>query len=129
MSLLERAYRLDRDRRFLRAAKRALIPFHGGVLSGGLTRCFLGDCNLPWFEEYPTARPCEVLNGFMFTLIGLYDLSSIAPRSGARELCHAGRRTLAVALPSFDHGGLVRYDLASTVLASPMYQAIHIYLL
>ena len=129
MSLLERAYSLRHDRRYLRAAVKALEPFHIAVASGGVTRCFRSDCRLPWFEEYPTVRPCEVLNGFMFALIGLHDLSSVAPDSGARDLYVAGRRTLVAALPAFDREGRARYDLASSDLASPMYQAIHVYLL
>lgn len=29
-----------------------------------------------WYEEYPTTPGSFVLNGFMYALIGLYDLSS-----------------------------------------------------
>jgi hypothetical protein len=76
------------------------------------------------------------MNGFMFTLIGLYDLGSIAPKSQALSLYAGGRRTLGEALPSYDVGGLATYDLTHRTVngrkpevASPDYQAIHVYLL
>jgi heparosan-N-sulfate-glucuronate 5-epimerase len=81
------------------------------------------------FEEYPTRPRSDVLNGFMFTLIGLYDLASVAPHSEALTLYKAGRATLRLALPRYDSSGAARYCLSSSHLASQSYQAIHIYLL
>ena len=72
----------------------------------------------------------------MFTLIGLYDLASIAPKSRALSMYAAGRRTLNAALPKYDFGGVATYDLSHKTVpgrkpepASPDYQAIHVYLL
>jgi heparosan-N-sulfate-glucuronate 5-epimerase len=129
MSLLERAYVKSHRHRYLQAALDALAPLQQQVSTGGLQRCFRGDCRQPFFEEYPTRRPSEVLNGFMFTLLGLYDLASVAPRSDARRLYLAGRRTLSAALPDYDRDGVARYDLASAQVASQDYQAVHVYLL
>lgn len=129
MSLLERVYLMTSDRRYLRSAVSALAPLKETVAEGGLARCFGGNCRLPFFEEYPTPKPSEVLNGFMFTLIGLYDLASVAPKTVANALYESGRRTLVAALPRYDQGGVARYDLATPQCASPAYQAIHIYLL
>ena len=39
---------------------------------------FLGDAAQPFYEEYPTLPPNLTLNGFMFALLGLYDLSTIS---------------------------------------------------
>ena len=88
-----------------------------------------GNCRLPFLEEYPTPHPLYVLNGFMFTLLGLYDLASVAPRSEAHSLYLAGRRTLTAALPSYDRAGVALYDLASTHIAPQSYQAVQLYLL
>ena len=129
MSVLERVYRLIHQRRYLNTAVNALASLQRPVPSGGLKRCFRGNCRLPFWEEYPTPHPSYVLNGFMFTLLGLRDLASVAPRSGARGLYLAGRRTLTAALPSYDRGGVATYDLASTQIASQSYQAVHVYLL
>jgi hypothetical protein len=129
MSLLERAYRLTNSRRYLAAAIRALQPLERPVGAGGLRRCFRNDCRLLFFEEAPTREPSFILNGFMFTLVGLYDLSTVAPSSNAQTLYLAGRRTLHAALPAYDHGGLASYDLLTGRIADATYQAIHVYLL
>jgi hypothetical protein len=129
MSLLERVYRLTGERRYLRAAVQALAALQESVARGGVRRCFRGDCRLPFFEEYPTPQPTYVLNGFMFTLIGLHDLASVAPHSDAQALYDDGRRTLIAALPDYDRDGLATYDLSSRKCAAPIYQVIHVYLL
>jgi heparosan-N-sulfate-glucuronate 5-epimerase len=136
MSLLERAYRMTGDTRYRRAAVRALAPLQTDVRDGGLRRCFFGNCRLPFYEEYATNPPSYVLNGFMFTLFGLYDLASIAPRSKALSMYEAGRQTLATALPQYDIRGVSSYDLTHLTAGEPtppiadqMYAGVHVYLL
>ncbi len=137
MSLLERAYRLTGDERYRTAALHGLVPLRITVDDGGLKRCFFGNCSLPFLEEAPTTPPSYILNGFMFTLVGLYDLASIAPKSEALPMYTAARRTLDVALPRYDVDGLASYDLThltvrgdhEPTIATPSYQAVHIYLL
>lgn len=68
MSLLVRAWHTTRDEHYLKAARRAVKPLTLDVTRGGLKRRLAGG---PFFEEYPTTPPSHVLNGFMFTLIGL----------------------------------------------------------
>lgn len=128
MSLLERAYRLTGRRAYLEAAERAVLPLTARPGRTRLVACFDG-CGHPFFEEYPSVPRSDVLNGFMFTLVGLYDLASVAPHSPALALYRAGRRTLNEALPRYDKGGLARYSLASDNVAAQRYQAIHVYLL
>lgn len=136
MSLLERLYRTTNDVRYKNAAIRALRPMKRSVKNGGLMQCFFGNCKLPWLEEYPTTPPSYVLNGFMYTLIGLYDLDSIAPNSGARQLYEAGRRTVHAALPRYDVKGISAYDLTQVTvkdqkpyIAHQVYQTVHVNLL
>jgi heparosan-N-sulfate-glucuronate 5-epimerase len=128
MSLLERAYGLTGRRRYLQAAIRALEPLAARPGSSRLVDCF-ESCRHPFFEEYPTRPASDVLNGFMFTLVGLYDLASIAPHSSAQRLYREGLATLRVALPRYDANGVARYCLSSTEVAPQSYQAIHVYLL
>lgn len=80
-----RAANHTRDRRFLEAANRALGPFTRLVKSDtsdsnncGVRAHFLDQSSLPWFEEYPVIPSVFVLNGFIFSLIGLYDLSHVS---------------------------------------------------
>lgn len=128
MSLLERAYRVTGRRVYLRAAITALRPLDARPGSTPFVQCY-ETCGHPFFEEYPTNPRSDVLNGFMFTLIGLYDLASAAPRSQAGALYKAGVGTLRLALPRYDNDGVALYCLSSSKLATQNYQAIHVYLL
>lgn len=135
MSLLERAYRITGDRRYLDAALRALAPLQTNVRDGGLLRCFGGDCRHPFFEEYPTHPASYVLNGFMFTLVGLHDLASVAPSSSAGADFQAGLRTLATVLPRYDYEGRPSYSLTQDTIPgiapdwAPSYHPVDVYLL
>jgi len=115
VSVLTRAYRITEDPDYLQAATRALLPFRKRVDDGGVKRVF----SLPsgvsavgsFYEEYPTrSYPAFTLNGFMFALVGLYDLSQI-PNQEAELLFQNGMETLERALPLYDLGDGSAYDL------------------
>lgn len=65
------------------------------------------------YEEYPTVPNSYTLNGFMYTLIGLYDWSCVESPSKvkAEEMFKKGCDTLEVILPYFDTGWFTAYDL------------------
>ena len=89
--------------------ERALKPFEVDVELGGIKRIF-GDGNI-FFEEYPTPKPSFVLNGFMFSLLGLYDAWKVIGSEDAARLYSDGIKTLTAALPFFDLGDRSAYDL------------------
>jgi len=131
MSLLTRAYRITGRAAYLRAAKRALTPFRHTVAGGGVVRDLRGS---PFYEEYPTRRPSYVLNGFMFTLLGLYDLAPWSRR--AATLYDRGRVTLAKAVALYDAGTTTYYHLGhitvgpgAAFLADRGYNRLHVLLL
>lgn len=114
MSILTRAYHLTKDSAYLRAALKATKPFTERSAAGGVVAHLFG--KFSWYEEYPTTPSLFVLNGFMYSLIGLYDLSQVAPRdergaSQAEELYLAGMDSLFAVLPMFDTGSGSLYDL------------------
>ncbi|XP_033231176.1 D-glucuronyl C5-epimerase B isoform X3 [Belonocnema kinseyi] len=76
ISVLSRAYYHSGEDKYLHAAIRGLRPFRVTSTKGGVTASFLG--KYVWYEEYPTTPPSFILNGFIYSLIGLYDLKSIA---------------------------------------------------
>lgn len=91
ISLLSRAfYHSGGNELYLNTVQAALKPFKVLSKDGGVLSEFM---NLyPWYEEYPTIPPIFILNGFMYSLIGLYDLFSLAP-SGSQviqllNICH-----------------------------------------
>jgi len=123
MSLLVRAHARSGRREYLDAAVRALALFDIPSADGGIVAKFMD--RYVWYEEYPTIPPCFVLNGFMYALIGLYDVSATAPpgegHSTAMRLYSSGVASLRGMLPLFDTGSGTVYDLRHLTLggASP----------
>lgn len=131
ISLLFRGYHLNNDKRYLECAEKALRPYYISVADGGILESFMG---LPFYEEYPTKIPSMVLNGFMFSLFGLYDLSCIqgSHSEDAKRLFESGVDTLEKILPMYEGGYCSRYDLAYITAAprqghkDPLYHRIHV---
>jgi heparosan-N-sulfate-glucuronate 5-epimerase len=118
-------------RRFLRSAMRALRPFRRSVSKGGVVARLDGH---PIYEEYPSTPSPFVLNGFQFSLLGLYDLGGRS--RAAMRLFHRGIRTLVYALPFYETGGRSAYDLVHRVkpgvppkITVPFYHHTHVILL
>lgn len=113
ISLLARAFFHSRgDTRYLKAAVDGLKPFRVLSSDGGVLATFLGKYS--WYEEYPTSPPSFVLNGFIYSLLGLYDLNSTAPLATAHEagiLLDQGMNSLKKMLLLFDTGSGTIYDL------------------
>ncbi|NYH90888.1 D-glucuronyl C5-epimerase family protein [Actinopolymorpha rutila] len=87
----------------------------------------------PVLQEYPTAPPVHVLNGWIFALWGLYDVAAagsgqVAAR--ARSAFDEGVTALARRLWMYGlEGGWSRYDLrpdGPVNVASPFYHHLHI---
>jgi len=83
----------------------------------------------PVLQEYPTAPPSHVLNGWIFALWGLYDLACLGDSVATRSF-EAGVGALVERLPLYDAaGGWSRYDLYPhplTHVASPFYHRLHV---
>lgn len=118
MSLLVRAYARSGRSEYLDSAVLALALFDVSSVDGGVVARFMDQ--YIWYEEYPTIPPCFVLNGFMYALIGLYDVSVTAPpgegQSTAMRLYRTGVTSLRQMLPLFDTGSGTVYDLRHLTL-------------
>lgn len=104
-----------------------------------------------WYEEYPTTPGTFVLNGFIYSLIGLFDATSVSEvKNKAKRLFQDGLSSLKIFLPLYDSGsgsiydlrhiGIIyfsKFDIKNFVLALKMapniarwdYHAVHVYLL
>lgn len=112
ISVLARAYYHSGDEKYLQAAVRGLKPFRISSAKGGVAAFFMD--KLVWYEEYPTTPSSFILNGFIYSLIGLYDLKSIATGKDANEateLFDNGMISLKNMLTLFDTGSRTTYDL------------------
>ena len=111
ISMMVRAANSLNDSSFWLAAGRALEPFKKTPKENGVRNLVFG--KFVWFEEYPFQDGLFVLNGFIYSLIGLYDLaaSDNAPDSlkiEAKALFDEGLNSLKVFLKVnnsliFDH--------------------------
>uniref|UniRef100_A0AC35G3D7 Heparosan-N-sulfate-glucuronate 5-epimerase n=1 Tax=Panagrolaimus sp. PS1159 TaxID=55785 RepID=A0AC35G3D7_9BILA len=133
LSVLTRAYLLTNDTRFVKAAKKSLNLFNLLAKDGGVKNQLFG---FDWYEEYPTTPGSFVLNGFMYSLIGLYDFSTIKDFGNeSKVLFENGLNSLRTFLPLYDTGSGSVYDLrhlglkSSPNIARWDYHAVHIYLL
>ena len=132
-SVFVRAALSLKDDSFAHAAARAIAPLleeHSPVVE----RTDEG----PVLEEYPTQPPSHVLNGWIFALWGLYDVTMLAERAGraapeARRAFLASTSALVRRIDLYDAGlGWSRYDLYPHRLvnvASPFYHYLHVALL
>ena len=115
ISLLCRAYAYTKQPIYLKAAISALKLFKVPVSKNGFVSTVMGD--LKMFEEYPANPSLHVLNGFIFSLIGLYDLSKTDENNDlAKQLFDNGIRTLLKILPMYDNGSGTFYDLRHIVI-------------
>jgi hypothetical protein len=109
ISVLVRAYLLNKDESLLSICEDAINPFFEEVKNGGLINYFEG---VPVYEEYPSNyKTVAVLNGFMFSLFGLFDLFLLTKSKKAEILFNQGINSIKKLLPYFDTGYWARYYL------------------
>ncbi|XP_012552772.1 D-glucuronyl C5-epimerase [Bombyx mandarina] len=112
ISVLARAYSRSGDVTYLQAARRALYVLDVPSHAGGVKALWMD--KFVWYEEYPTKPPLFVLNGFIYTLLGLYDLHVIEGENSmslAKKMFDDGMTSLKTLLPLFDTGSGSFYDL------------------
>ncbi|XP_014662775.1 PREDICTED: D-glucuronyl C5-epimerase-like isoform X2 [Priapulus caudatus] len=127
MSALTRAYWKTREPRYAAAALAAADIFSVPSERRGVVATYMDKYR--WYEEYPTTPSSFVLNGFIYSLIGLYDLGAMCGgSSGDGAVCTAaqaarvarlyrdGMVSLKAMLPLFDMGSGSSYDLRHVVV-------------
>ncbi len=127
ISVLLRAHQISGDGDYLSAAARAIKAFDRNIEDGGVTTTEKD--GYVFYEEYPSVPYSHVLNGFMFSLWGLYDYHLYSGDAHAMDLFDRGIDTLLRYLPRYDLGYWSRYDLYPirvTLIASWFYHQLHI---
>ncbi len=129
ISVLAKAFQLSGDSSYIKAAFLALEPFKRTVFENGVLRP-----EIRFYEEYPTKpEGTYVLNGFISSLLGIYDLFRITRDTTAFRLYNDGLMTLKIILPKYDIGFWSRYSLTKKRniqnrfdISSPFYHRLHI---
>ncbi|XP_028678324.1 D-glucuronyl C5-epimerase-like [Erpetoichthys calabaricus] len=119
MSTLVRGYLLTKNTVYLNAALKATTPYKLPSEQHGVKALFMN--RYDWYEEYPTSPSSFVLNGFIYSLIGLYDLKETAGEKLGRDahlLYDRGMESLKAMLPLYDTGSGTIYDLRHFMLGT-----------
>jgi hypothetical protein len=128
LSVLARSLVWDDDPEVRAVIEGAAAFFHCRVADGGI----LADSPYgTFYEEYPCAPPSHVVNGFMFSLNGLWDAAQMGSAT-ALERYTAAVPTLYKLLPAWITQHWSYYDLrygydpAKANLATRHYQYLHV---
>ncbi len=125
ISLYLRAYQLYNDESYLITAEKIYNSFKYDYNEGGFKRVDKQGC--VWFEEYPSATPSYVLNGYIYSIFGILDLYRVTQREEVKELWNSCVHTLEVNLPKYDVWYWSVYDQLKEQLVSYYYQKnVHI---
>ena len=129
LQVLIKAHEMTQDLRYLIAAKSLLNAFFIEVKDGGIT--YKDSSNDWWYEEYASngkyAKNSRVLNGKLFTVLGIYDYYKYTNDADAKLLFEKGVNSIKKELSKYNDNGYSYYDL----LGNPAlkYHQIHVDLL
>ena len=127
ISALLRCYLATGEKKYLDASALAFESFKKDVSEGGVS--FTDEHGYLWFEEYIIKPYSHVLNGFIWSLFGVYDFYLVTGSDEAKRLYELGVKTIADNLNKFDIGFWSLYSLSPTtmkLIASPFYHSLHI---
>jgi hypothetical protein len=118
-ALFMRAHQMTGDDRYADAALNAVTPFFVSVERGGI-RETVGRRNV-FYEKYPFhGQTRHVLNGFMSSLLGIWDVARATGDAAARQAFEEGVGSLDDALlATYDNGHTSLYDQQVDRRATP----------
>lgn len=108
ISALLRGWELFGEERFRASATAAYEALHVSRQASALHEAIDGDL---WYEEYPAKPPIHVLNGHIYTLLGVLDYARVSDDELARERWRQAASTALTHLEAFDLGYWSLYDL------------------
>jgi heparosan-N-sulfate-glucuronate 5-epimerase len=126
ISALVRGHRITGDQRLLDIAEAATRVFRKNVEDGGVRTFEAGHA---LYEEYPGYPLARVLDGFLFSLLGLYDLAVQTGDPGVRALFTDGVAGLRHMLPFWDYRGRWSRYGSHRYLCPPHYNKLNAVLL
>ena len=116
---------IGEDAKYTEKARRIYKFFQIKYEDGGVRR--MDSQNHLWFEEYPSSSASFVLNGFIYTLFGIYDLWRVTNDTEVKATIDQCLETLRHSLHKYDSGYWSVYDQLKKELATKYYHKnIHI---
>ena len=122
MSVLVRAYRLTKDVGLLSLCEQSARVFERSVEDGGVRT---QEKSGVLYEEYPGYPLARVLDGFLFSLLGLYDLAQELQSDTIRQLFDKGIDGLKLRLADWDYRRKWTWYGAHGYLCPPHYHRLN----
>lgn len=122
ISVLVRAYRMTARRELLDLARAAAGVFEKNIVDGGVRTLERG---YALYEEYPGYPLPRVLDGFLFSLLGLYDLATETGDPGVFQLYADGIDGLRATLPFWNYRHKWSWYGSHGYLCPPHYHALN----
>ncbi len=122
-SLMFRAYKAFDDERYKECGFKAIDFMLKDINDGGVAAY---EGNTLYLEEYPQTPRLSVLNGWIFSVFGLFDAMKLDEKY--KDYFEKTVDSLVISLKEYDAGYWSYYDLSKRI-ASPAYHDLHIALL
>jgi hypothetical protein len=127
ISVLVRAYILTEEDIFLQVARRAIRTFELDIHNGGVS-AQMNNGGI-FFEEVAAYPAAHILNGYIFSLFGLYDYVSVTNDTQIARLIDRSLATMHDVIDAYDLGYWSSYDLFYKSPAPRFYHDQHSVLL
>lgn len=115
----------EQEETYIEKARLIFKFFEVPYEKGGVRR--IDSKGLLWFEEYPSKEPSFVFNGYVYTLLGIYDLWRVTSDEKVKEEIDSCVETLKQSIHLYDNGYWSIYDQLKKELATRYYHKnIHI---
>ncbi len=127
ISLLLRVYLETKNKKYLETTQEAFRSLLITINRGGML-CVDKENNY-WLEETIVDPPTHILNGFLWTLFGVWDYWLFFQDQGAKDLFDKCVEGLKNNLKNYDIGFWSLYEQSGTrmkMMASPFYHSLHI---
>lgn len=121
-SILFRAYSLTKEKRYLKNALKAIDFMLIDIKHGGTSSYENNELIL---QEYVSDDNLSVLNGWIFSIFGLYDCTLSSTEEKYKIALNKTVNSLIKELKKYDRKIWSNYDLKGTI-ASPAYHELHI---
>ena len=124
ISVLLRAFQITDNDSYFETATQAYNSYKVNISEGGIK--FIDSNKNVWFEEYAILPPPHILNGFIFSLFGIYDYFRVTQNQAVLDLWTEGIDTLINNIPRYDTAYWSLYNLSQKYPATYNYHNLHI---
>jgi len=127
ISLLVRIYIETKDEKYFKVAQQAFESLYILIENGGVL--YIDKDNNSWLEEAIVNPPTHILNGFLWTIFGIWDYYLLTNEKKVKILFNRCVETIRNNLKFFDIGFWSLYEQSGTkmkMLTSFFYHSLHI---